>query len=74
MALAVNQAADLPAGLCLERSAVARLAVRDSQITAAASRKPMMPKAARAMRAGISIGIGVCLWIILERAYREHGD
>jgi len=64
----------LPTGLWPDCRASARLAVLDSQITAAASRKPMIPKTARAMRASMSIGIGVCLWTILERAYREHGD
>ena len=54
---AVNQAADLPTGLWPDCRASARLAVLDSQITAAASRKPMIPKTARAMRASISIGI-----------------
>ena len=74
MRLAVNQAAELPAGLCFECSAAVRLAVLDSQITAAASKNPMRPKAARAMRASMRIGIGVRLWIIVEWVYREHGD
>jgi hypothetical protein len=34
----------------------------------------MKPKAARAMRASMRIGIGVRLGIIVEREYRAHGD
>lgn len=71
IAFAINQ--DLPAGPGCGTS-VCRLAVLDSQITAAASKNPMRPKAAKAMRASMRIGIGVRLWIIVERGYPQHGD